>query len=91
MAETDLTPVCTRCGSDAVIPDAFLYVKDYTATPKIQVGVFRNPEAIFMKGPERTDLRMRVCGDCGLVEVESSDPRALWDAYVDRLSREFGR
>ena len=92
MPETNaaITPVCTRCGSDAVIPDAFAYVKDVGAV-RPQAGVLTKPEALMMKGPVRTDLRLRVCGDCGLVEVEAADPRALWEAYVERLSREFGR
>jgi len=90
MPENDLTPVCTRCGSDAVIPDAFLYIRDMGGAPRMQVGVYKKPEALMIKEPVRTDLRMRVCGDCGLVEVESADPRALWEAYMERLSREFG-
>ena len=86
----EITPTCTRCGSDAIIPDAFAYVKD-VGSVKPQAGVFKKPEAVFMKQPVRTDLRLRVCGDCGLVEVEAEDPHALWEAYVERLSNEFGR
>ena len=86
----EITPTCTRCGSDAIIPDAFAYVKD-VGSVKPPAGVFKKPEAVFMKQPVRTDLRLRVCGDCGLVEVEAEDPHALWEAYVERLSNEFGR
>ena len=91
MPETDpaITPRCTRCGSDAVIPDAHLLVADVGST-RFLVGVDRRPGAKVLKSPVRTDVRVRVCGDCGLVEVESADPRALWDAYVDRLARELG-
>lgn len=91
MPETspDITPTCTRCGSDAVIPDAHLYLADLGSS-RIQVGVERKPDAKVMKSPARTDVQVRVCGDCGLVETESADPSALWDAYVERLSREIG-
>ena len=91
MPETTLTPRCTRCGSDAMIPDAFVHAPDMGSAVRLQVGVYRKPDAMVMKSPVRTDLRASVCGDCGFVEVESADPRALWEAYVDRLSRQLGR
>lgn len=92
MPETDpaVSPRCTRCGSDALIPDAFFYAEGYGAA-KASVGVFKNPGALMMKQPVRTDLRLRVCGDCGFVEAEAADFRLLWEAYAERLSREFGR
>ncbi|WP_412070515.1 hypothetical protein [Rubrivirga sp. IMCC43871] len=90
MPETDptITPRCTRCGSDEMIPDAFLYAEGYGAA-KLAVGVNKNPTARVMKGPVRTPLRFKVCGDCGLVEAEAEDPHALWEAHVERLTREF--
>lgn len=92
MPETDpaLSPRCTRCGSDALIPDAFFYLKD-VGTSNLEVGVYKKPEALMMKQPVRTDLRLQVCGDCGFIEAEAADFRLLWEAYVERLSREFGR
>ena len=92
MPETDPArfPHCTRCGSDALIPDAFVYAEGHGAA-KMSVGVFKKPEAMMMKQPVRTPLRLSVCGDCGFVEAEAEDFRALWAAYVERLSREFGR
>lgn len=90
MPETDpaITPRCTRCDSDAIIPDGHLYLADLGST-RVQVGVERKPTAKVMKSPVRTDIQVRVCGDCGLVEVETADPHALWDAYVDRLARDL--
>lgn len=93
MPETDpaLTPRCPNCGSDAVIPNAFLRVKDTISEARLQVGVYRKPEALVMKGPERVEVGVRVCGDCGFVSAFAEEPRKLWEAYVERLSREFGR
>ena len=90
MPEThaSITPRCTRCGSDALIPDAFLYAEGYGAS-KLSVGVHKNPSARVMKQPVRVELRFSVCGDCGFVESEAAEPRTLWDAYVDRLAREL--
>lgn len=91
MPESSLSPRCIRCDSDAIIPDAFLGAKDVATALRLTVGVYTKPEALVMKGPVHTDLNVRVCGDCGYVEAFASDPRRLWDAYVDRLAREFGR
>ena len=90
MPETDpqITPRCTRCGADAMIPDAFVYLKDLGSTG-LQVGVYKKPDAKVLKGAVRTDLTFSVCGDCGFVEAEAKDFRKLWDAYVDRLAREL--
>ncbi|MAQ95384.1 MAG: hypothetical protein CMM84_17895 [Rhodothermaceae bacterium] len=92
MPETDpaITPHCTRCGSDALIPDAFLYAEGYGG-PKLAVGIHKKPNAKMMKQPVRVPLRLTVCGDCGFVESEAAEPRTLWEAYVERLSNEFGR
>lgn len=92
MPETDpsITPRCPSCGSDAIIPDAFLTVKDMVSAAKLLVGVYRKPDALMMKAPERVDADLRVCGDCGHVSLVASDPRRLWEAHVERLSREFG-
>lgn len=91
MPETDpsITPRCTRCGADAMIPDAFFYLKDYGSAANLQVGVYKKPDAMVMKGAVRTDLTLSVCGDCGFVEAEAKDFRKLWEAYVDRLAREL--
>ena len=91
MPERDpsITPTCTHCGSDSMIPDAFLHVKDM-GQATVQVGLNRDPDALFMKRPERSGTRVQVCGDCGHVELYATDARALWAAHVDRLSREFG-
>ena len=50
MPETDpaITPHCTRCGSDALIPDAFLYAEGYGG-PKLAVGIHKKPNAKMMK------------------------------------------
>lgn len=91
MPETSarVTPRCTRCGSDAMIPDAFIYPEGI-GVAALSAGVYTKPDALMMKGPVRTELRVSICGDCGFVEVEVADARKLWDAYVDRLSRELG-
>ena len=86
MPETDpsITPRCTHCGSDAVIPDVSV------AYP-VHLYLNRAPDAALNKQTVKGRGEARVCGDCGFVMVFADDPRALWDAHVERLSRQFGR
>lgn len=94
MPETDpaVTPRCASCGSDAVIPDAFTFDGKSVLNGWVGsfgVGVFGNPDATIRKDPATSRAAYRVCGDCGFVMLFADDPRALWDGYVDRLSREI--
>ncbi len=94
MPETDsaLTPRCLKCGSDSVIPDVRLIDRGDADQRKVtELGVATKPQALVFKGEVRVPTHAQVCGDCGFVEVYATDPRTLWEAYVDRLSREFGR
>ena len=82
-------PRCLRCGSDSVIPDARLVDRgDADARKPAEVGVVTNPAAWVFKGEVRTPTRAQVCGDCGFVEVYATDPDVLWQARLDRVSRD---
>lgn len=86
MPETDdaLTPRCLHCGSDAVVPDVL------TAS-SVHLYLERAPEAALNKRAVMGTAHARVCSDCGFVMLFADDPGAIWDAYVDRLSRQFER
>ena len=88
MPETDpsITPVCRACGADAMIPNAFLIAKGYGGIG-VQVGVNRNPEAKLMKRPVTVDAEVSVCGECGAVQMNATEPHKLWEAYAESLSR----
>ena len=90
MPERDpsITPVCARCGAEAMIPDAFLNIKQVGAV-QIQVGVHSRPDARVLKGAVKVDARVNVCGECGAVELLAEDPDALWRAHVEGLSRSW--
>ena len=87
MPERDpaITPVCRACGAEAVIPDAFLVAKGYGSI-QVQVGLNTRPGAVMLKKPVSVDAEVRVCGECGDVQVRASDPLTLWNAHLDRLS-----
>jgi len=73
---------CLRCGSEDVIPDAYLVDPNYGGA--IGAELMRSPGALMLKGKERGTVRAQVCGVCGHVELFASDPEALWQAYLDR-------
>ncbi|MEM0961757.1 MAG: hypothetical protein AAGK21_04335 [Bacteroidota bacterium] len=73
-----------------MIPDAFLYDRGDMGEHGLDIGVYTKPKARVLKGPIRTAVRVSVCGDCGHIEWRASDPRKLWEAYVERLAREMG-
>ena len=88
MPERDpsINPVCAHCGSDAMIPDAFLVAKGYGGLT-IQVGIHTRPDAMMRKQPVLSDTDVSVCGECGTVRLQAEDPLALWEGHLERISR----
>ena len=86
MPETNpaVTPRCAACGSDAVIPDM---APSLGGTYAVRVTLYTQPESRFKPKPVTSPGSVRVCGDCGFIMAFADDPRALWDGYIDRLSR----
>ncbi len=75
--------LCTRCGSDAVIPRVRVVDRDEGGTRQdLQVEVQRRPNAMLFKRPERSTLSAQVCSACGHVELYAEAPRALYAAYL---------
>lgn len=75
--------LCTRCGSDAVIPRVRVVDRDESGTRQdLQVEVQRRPNAMLFKRPERSTLSAQVCSACGHAELYAEAPRALYAAYL---------
>lgn len=75
--------LCTRCGSDAVIPRLRVIDRDDgNGHYDLQVEVQRRPNAVLFKRPERSTLSAQVCGACGHAEFYADAPRALYTAYL---------
>ncbi|WP_412062543.1 hypothetical protein [Rubrivirga sp. IMCC45206] len=90
MPETDpaLSPRCTHCGSDAVIPDVFV-VAGANTIPAFNVGVYTRPDARVIKRPVLSEGGYRACGDCGFLMAFAAHPHTLWDAHIDRLANDL--
>jgi len=92
MSDADFTPRCLKCGSDSMIPDVRVLDRGHGNDRKpAEIGVYTKPDAILLKGEVRVETLAMVCGDCGFVELYAADPLKLWEAHVDRASRQFGR
>ena len=82
MPDASASSTCLRCGSDAIIPDAYLVDPNYGGA--IAGEVMRAPRALMLKGKERVTMRAQICGVCGHVELFVTDPEALWAAHQER-------
>ena len=87
--QPEITPRCLKCGSDAVVPGVRVIDRGDGNSRRHphEVGLATNPDAVLFKGEVRVATTARVCGDCGFVEVYATDPGAIWDAHIDRVSR----
>jgi hypothetical protein len=76
--------VCTRCGSDAMIPRVRVIERDEGGMRQdLEVEIQRRPNAMFFKRPERTKLSARVCSACGHAELFVDSPAAMYAAYME--------
>ncbi len=76
--------VCRACGSARIIPDAQLLDHDGTTRLPLLVSA---PRANPTPGPvgiaaTSSSTRARVCGDCGLVELQAVDAARMWAEHT---------
>lgn len=76
---------CPKCRSNKIIPSAEIMdsYREYGSS-KIRIKVERDPGALIFRGAELVDLRARVCGECGHVELFVNQPYTLWKAHQAR-------
>ena len=85
---TDTASPCIRCGSSKVVPAARVVerLEGGVQSPYgVQVRVDRRPDALLSKQAELSELRARVCGECGTVDFYAVDAYALYSAYLESL------
>ena len=76
--------VCTKCGSESVIPRLRVVERAEDGTRHdVQLEIQRRPKAMFFKRPERSTLWSRVCSDCGHVELYADVPHLLYTAWLE--------
>jgi predicted nucleic-acid-binding Zn-ribbon protein len=78
MNENPEAPRCARCGSEKIIPSA--YVTGYDDNG-FSLAFDEDPKN-FVRKTAVSDVTARVCGECGYAEFYAADPGKLYDAYL---------
>lgn len=78
---------CPECSSEKIIIGAEMREQgeDY-ASQSPRIVVFQDPKAFIFKKAVYSDIRVDVCGDCGLAQMYARDYRFLWSAYQTSIS-----
>lgn len=76
---------CSRCRSGKIIPAAEIMDSNQQyGSSGVKIKVDRTPEALIFRGAQLVDLRAKVCGECGHVELFVNQPDILWSAYKEQ-------
>jgi predicted nucleic-acid-binding Zn-ribbon protein len=69
---------CPRCGCTDIIADAKAMDHGHLNSPlEMTVATYRNPQALFFKGQQATNVSAWVCAGCGFVEYYADTPDKL--------------
>jgi hypothetical protein len=71
---------CPECNSENIINHARLSSGGQTWL----VAVDEEPYAAFFKKTTSSDIRIKVCGNCGLIKFYAIYPDNLWTAYQNQ-------
>ncbi|MBQ4818747.1 hypothetical protein [Aquimarina sp. MMG016] len=77
-----MNPKCTNCGSDKIIEG--LNIVDNAADymkQNLSIETIKNPNAFLFKGSNKYELKAKVCGSCGKVEMTIDNPEELWNDH----------
>jgi hypothetical protein len=73
--------LCPNCQSENVIPDVEIFGNRFDRSSTVAVRVQKDPAAIVFTGSVFSDLRARVCGNCGHTTLHAVDHKDLWQAH----------
>jgi hypothetical protein len=71
---------CNHCGSTKIIPTAELVEAEQS-----YVRVPAEPSAMVFKGWESEPLKVRLCGECGYVQLFVKNPARLYAVYLQSI------
>jgi hypothetical protein len=72
---------CPECHSPNVIPDVEVVDRSHYTESSLSVKVLAEPNAMIFTGRVNSDLRARVCGNCGHTTFHAVDYKDLWQAH----------
>lgn len=79
---------CTVCGSEKIMSN--LRIRDRYELNQggdLEVVIPRKPNALLFKDLYKEALQATVCGECGDVRLSVSNPKGLWQVYVQSEQR----
>ena len=72
---------CPKCQSSEVVDDVRVDDRgESNVTRSMRLTVYQKPGAVVFKGRVHSDVKARVCGSCGYVELFATDPAVLLEA-----------
>ncbi|MGC2236262.1 MAG: hypothetical protein WA584_08880 [Pyrinomonadaceae bacterium] len=76
---------CPDCSSEKIIERARVFDGGSNFVDKgLQVSVDANPDALVFKDTRRSDVKAKICGDCGYIQFYAEQARYLWRAYENQ-------
>lgn len=76
---------CCKCNSANVMTN--LHIAPNGDSSDVSVEILEEPDAMIFKGLSRFQIRASVCADCGLTELFTENPQALFQIYKKIISR----
>ena len=85
LTESEVVSRCAKCGSARIIPGVRLIDQGQGSDGASKVVVFGNPDALVFKDRRYGEVKADICGECGHIELRVSNPRELYEHYIESL------
>jgi ferredoxin-like protein FixX len=72
---------CLECGSQRIIPNVKALDYNDGAYYDLKISVDENPQAFIFKNRNYSDVKAKVCADCGFIHFFAGNPEILWSTY----------
>lgn len=79
---------CLECGSEKIVPEVKVIDRGHGhSTYNFTVAVDENPDAFIFKQRNYSDVKAKVCADCGFIGFYATDPKLLWQIYQRKQNK----
>ncbi len=76
---------CPECESEKIVEDARgVDYGDYNSVNNFKVKVDGDPDALIFKETVYSEVKAKICAECGYIRFYAISPRQLWTAYKNR-------
>jgi formate-dependent nitrite reductase cytochrome c552 subunit len=78
--------ICRLCNSNKIIDNVVVRDDAYKGRTAIVLEVYADPTAIFFNGAKSSEMKCKVCADCGHVEFFAKNPAVLYQVLPNATS-----